>query len=509
MDPCNFDLDTSLFRLTADENSEAFTIRDSVEGVLILGGIGSGKTSGSGKLLALRYLSSGYGGLVLTAKANEVDSWREYCSLTGRTNDLIVVEPGSNHYFNFLEYESSGHASISYTDNIFQVIDTVVKAGQERSSGKKDDAFWENASEMFIYNCIDLLMIAYGKVTVQLIYDVSQTAPKKKEVPKNAAKDNETPRPTAYQTAFEIAGKKVVNRIKEWEAAVGCDRSKLSREQYEERLDNEVADYRKLKMATMFFDQGLYNMPDKTRSIIEFSLAGSLFRLLRDPVYSLFCRYKSNFTPDECIDKGKIIVLNIPVKTYHKVGQDAQLMFKYIWQRAMERRDVKVNDRPVFLWADEAQLFLHEYDAEYQATARSSRIATVYITQNLPNFYANMCGEKAEYRVKSFLGTLASKVFHANADIETNEYASSLIGEAYFEDHSRSVQMSADFNVSKSTSYKLERIVRPEEFVGLKCGGPQNKLQVHAYIHMQGKQLQNNQNHQLISFNQNPIINQN
>lgn len=175
---------------------------------------------------------------------------------------------------------------------------------------------------------------------------------------------------------------------------------------------------------------------------------------------------------------------------YHKVGRDAQIMFKYIWQRAMEKRNIAVNGRPVFLWADEAQNFLHEHDAEFQATARSSRIATVYLTQNLPNYFANMGGSHSEYKVKSFLGTLATKIFHANADIETNKYASDLIGEAYEEDISKSTsQNDGHISTSNTVSHKLVKIIRPETFHTLKTGGVKNNKFVQGIIHVQGMRL--------------------
>jgi len=153
----------------------------------------------------------------------------------------------------------------------------------------------------------------------------------------------------------------------------------------------------------------------------------------------------------------------------------------------MEKRDIAMNGRPVFLYADESQHFIHEYDAEYQATARSSRIATVYISQNIPNYHANMGGANSEYKVKSFLGTLGTKIFHANADIETNKYASDLIGEAYMEDVHRSRQIGGDFSKGESVSYKLEKIIRPEEFPGMLTGGPGNNYEVEGYVHRQGK----------------------
>lgn len=65
-------------------SADPFTIRDAFEGVQIFGGIGSGKTSGSGALFARSYLAAGFDGLVLTAKVDETDLWRRYAQETGR-----------------------------------------------------------------------------------------------------------------------------------------------------------------------------------------------------------------------------------------------------------------------------------------------------------------------------------------------------------------------------------------------------------------------------------------
>ena len=76
-----YDLDTPLYHFNGNES---FTIRQACEGVQIFGGIGSGKTSGSGAALARAYMRAGFGGLVLCAKKDEVDTWREYAAQTGR-----------------------------------------------------------------------------------------------------------------------------------------------------------------------------------------------------------------------------------------------------------------------------------------------------------------------------------------------------------------------------------------------------------------------------------------
>jgi len=498
-----YDLDTPLLELAGNQSTMAqWTVRQAVEGVQIFGGIGSGKTSGSGRMLALKYLQAGFGGLVLTVKPDEKELWENYCKQTNRTDDLLIVEPGRNNYFNFLDYESgNSNGSTSITENVVQVLKTVIRASEEKASGGSDDPFWETALDMLIFHVIDLCKMAYGSISIQQMYDMVQTLPKPDSM--NNDKKN-----TPFQDAFEAAQQKIKEQIEVWEEAQSTERLQhLNKTNtYEEAVLSEIPDARLLKFIDQFFLESFLNLSEKTRSIIEFSFSGFLHRLLRDPVYSLLCKSVSTFTPEDSLN-GKIILLNLPVKIYDKVGRDSQIMFKYIWQRAMERRKTENDSRPVFLWADEAQNFLHEHDANYQATARSSRIATVYISQNLPNYLANMGGTKSDFKVKSFLGTLGTKIFHANADTETNRYASELIGDGYYEDMSRTSTMAGQYSSSKTKSFKVDRMVRPEQFAQLKTGGPLNKFFVEGYLHLQGSVLKENYNYIKVHFDQQYIPN--
>lgn len=502
------DLDYPILHFPSSSHEQStWTIRHAVEGVQIFGGIGSGKTSGSGRMLALKYLKAGFGGLVLTAKPDEKELWQQYCTETRRTQDLVIIEPNGKYNFNFLEYESTHtDSNEAITENIVQVLKTVIRAGEEKDSGKGDDPFWETALDMLIFNVIDLCKIAYGSVSVQMMYDIVQTLPKTTDIPNRQeseeAKDKQ-PEVKAFNKAYDLAHKNVLYKVKAWHESLTVQQqnSFTDNEAYYQAIEDNVTEARLIKFLNEFFFEGFKNLSPKTRSIVEFTFSGFLFRLLRDPVYSMFCRNKSNITPDDCLN-GKIIVVNLPVKIYHKVGRDCQILFKYIWQRAMEKRNIKLNKRPLFLWADEAQNFLHEHDAEYQATARSSRISTVYISQNLPNYYASMGGQKGEYRVKSFLGTLGTKIFHANADIETNKYASELIGDTTFFDPSRTITTAKDFSQSDSLSLKIDRHVRPEKFISLKTGGAKNNFRVEGYFHRQGDSLAGKKNFIKMDFDQ-------
>jgi type IV secretory pathway TraG/TraD family ATPase VirD4 len=470
-------LETPLFPLppTDEGNNNTWKVRNAVEGVQIFGGIGSGKTSGSGRTLALKYLKAGFGGLVLTVKPDEVDLWREYCQLSGRSNDLVVIEPDGKHKFDFLLYDSiqnSGGKPI--TENIHQTLKTVINANENKSSGTQD-RFWDDALDMLLINLIDLCVMGFDRVTIDDLYKLAETLPNISDEESSEERQKQESE-SHYSKAIKAAARK---------------------------KEEKIIDERLFKVVDDFFNSTYQSIGEKTRSTIEMSFLGVLFRMLREPIFTLFCSGEITIKPEEC-RQGKIIVINLPVKVYSKVGRDCQIMFKYIWQRAMERT-LANNDqsRVVFLWADEAQNFIHEHDADFQATARSSQVATVYLTQNLPNYYANMGGAKYRYKTQSFLGTLATKFFHANADTETNEYASKLIGKT---DRVKKSQGFTDGinNDSESINIQIERdeLVRPEQFTRLDNGGVTNNKMVEAYAHFQGNVLGGQQSHTLLTFNQ-------
>jgi hypothetical protein len=79
-------------------------IRDALEGTAILGDMGSGKTSGSGKTIARAFLKAGFGGLVLCQKTDECESWIHYATECGRRDQLLIVNPRQPWRFNFLDY---------------------------------------------------------------------------------------------------------------------------------------------------------------------------------------------------------------------------------------------------------------------------------------------------------------------------------------------------------------------------------------------------------------------
>ena len=125
-------LDTVLFEWGS---AEPFTLDDACRGVQVWGMTGSGKSSGSGKSIALNYLRHGFGGLVLCAKPGEAETWRDYCRRANRGRDLVEFAPSNPFRFNFLDYElGRPGAGAGLTENLLQLFLTVSEIAS-RSSG--------------------------------------------------------------------------------------------------------------------------------------------------------------------------------------------------------------------------------------------------------------------------------------------------------------------------------------------------------------------------------------
>lgn len=454
-----------------------FTIRDACEGVLIMGGLGSGKTSGSGALLAKKYLTKGFGGLVLTAKEDELDLWKSYCKKHGRLDDLVIIGHGSDQYFNFLDYESNRpDKGTGITHNIADTLKTVIKAGANDGQ-ESDKAFWDAALQQLLVNAVDLALLTQKKIRFEHIYKIIQSAPKSKAELNSA----EWRKNSQCFRLMEHAAKKLSETKKSPEA------DKLAR-----RL-HIIEDF--------FYGNWLY-LSEKTRSIVEQMFFGFGDRFMRDPLYSLF-NTTTTITPEDTI-KGKIIIVNLPYLIYENTGRDGQVLFKYIWQRAMQRRQIRDNSRPTFLWVDEAHYFLHDHDIDHQSTARSYRACTVYLTQNLPNYSLHAGGgDKGASRFKALAGNLGTKFFHANSDVETNDYAADLIGKELKWVGSEGMSMGDNASFNEGSSQNLLHTIQPSEFARQKTGGKLNDYDIEVVIHRQGLPFYSTgKNHALLIINQ-------
>ena len=451
---------------------DIWTVRDAVAGTLVVGATGSGKSSGSGWCIARSLLASGFGGLVLTAKPDERAQWEAYAAAAGRRDDVVVFDASAVMRFNFLDHELQfGGTGAGLTENIVSLFSEVLEIaarGAGSGSGREDESYWQRACEQLIRNMVDLLAMATGRVSVPDLYRAVVSAP----------------------TSLEML------RSEKWRSESFCY-DLLQRADRASKTEQQASDF---QMVTDYLCLEFPALSEKTRSVIVSTFTSMVDRLNRGVLRQLFC-VDSNIGP-EVIEDGKILIIDLPVLGYAEIGQFAQVLWKHAFQRSIERRVVGEHTRPVFLWADEAQYFVTSNDMKFATTCRGARVALVLLTQNVSNFEAALGGsEKGKAETASLFANLNTKIFHANGDPVTNQWASTLIGRTrqHFANSSASNsgkdwaaaalgmaelgQQSAGF----SESYEFD--VQPTAFAELRTGGPDNDWCVDAIVFQNGKQF--------------------
>lgn len=455
----------------ADRKVEhAWSIRDACEGTQIFGATGSGKTTGSGHHLATRMLAKGFGGLVLCAKSDEVDNWRRYLTEVGRSVDdeLVVLEPDKGQRFDFMDYEFQAGGGAKLTPNLVALFTTAIAATGGDDRGSSTDPYWADALRQLVTNAVDLVGFANDRVRLADVNRVITTAPLNKKIRGYLRSDSYTAQ---------------------------CLRRANERSIKDELTANDLID---LEQTIEYWLNDFAGLAPRTRSIIVSTFTSRVTGLLRGPLQRLFCPSDEpapgetpfTVTPEET-RQGKVIVLNLPIKEYGEVGRFAQILFKTIWQRAIERLDVGDKDLPVFLWADESQYFVTNHDVLYQQTARSKKAATVYLTQSLPNYYAMLATRDPHSSTHSLLGNLQTKIFHANGDPATNEWAEKLfaqeIGSRAAKSTNYSVGDRESVQLGRSAQENREPAVPTRMFTTLRKGSATNSNRVGAIVFQGGR----------------------
>jgi hypothetical protein len=380
-------------RLISFTPHDHWTIEDAFSGLHVLGGNGSGKSSGSGSTIAKAFLRAGFGGLVLCAKNDEVDAWRRYAKECGRSKHLIIVTEQSDWRFNLISYEMgrSGDAA-GRVDNLVTTLMNLVEQTGRRGQG--DDHFWSVAAEQLLRNT--LMVLAASQEQFSLL-DVQRFIDAIPRDPKAAETDGWKSSDMAMKLANAEKAYTAVGRPADYDA---------------------IYHYLTVQFA---------GLGDRTRSSVTFTLSAMLQDLLVGSSRELFAT-GTNFCPEDT-HNGAVIVLDLPaaLKRSHAT---AQTLFKVVWQMAALRRmkDISEKTRPVFLWADESHFFVSDMDIRFQSLARAARVATVFMTQNISAYRAKLGSQSGGDLTNTLLGLFQTTAFHAQSDPATIEFAQKLFG---------------------------------------------------------------------------------
>jgi type IV secretory pathway TraG/TraD family ATPase VirD4 len=131
-----------------------------------------------------------------------------------------------------------------------------------------------------------------------------------------------------------------------------------------------------------------------------------------------------------------------------------------------------------FLYIDEAAFLMSRMDSYLHMVCRSSGIAPFLLMQNILSIAADEFGEQQPgSKTLGFLGLLGTKIFLANNETQTNQYASDQIGKTYaYIEGWNAGQSEHDHHSGVSANKQLVHIIEPIEFTRLMKPDGENPL---------------------------------
>ena len=472
---------------------------DAIEGTLITGSTGSGKSSGAGRHIALSMLRSGFGMCILCAKPGEAKIWEGYANEANRIDDLVVFNKQSGLKFNFLEYELKrlGEGA-GETINIVNALMNLNEQNRIHLSGGdgKEEPFWNNSIRRLISRSIDLLKQSSEEVSISNI----------RKVISMSFTDDDLGFYNLLKSKIEVEkeiDQKERNKAKD--DLEGWRRSNY----FVKCIEHIKSSKHNNEDVNTLLNYWLFEFPklsERTRSIIIESFMGIVEPFLNQGILKDHFSGGSSedLKPENIILHKKIIVIDFSAKEFGFAGIYASSIYKTTFQAAMERRNIdeETSPKPVGLWIDEYQNFVSPMtDSLFQTTARSSWVASVYITQSIQNLYFAMGGKMPEARTKSLLGNLNLKIFCSNSDFENNEWASKMIGQHLI--YRQNISTDKNSDISQTQNQEKDFRISPEDFTTLKTGRKKNKNIVEAVIFKAGKSWgREEENYAVVEFKQ-------
>ncbi len=440
--PDQWDKQQPLIAFTNDEEingpTYSLSLGNAMEGIFTFGGIGSGKTSGSLRLIAKALLRKGLGGLVLCVKKEEAGDWLNLCKKYNRLNDVIHITLDGPYVINALEYEL---ASTGITENGVNLINTLTEIGGGQKSEGGSNEEWKQASKQLLRNVLDLLTLAGEPVSFRNIHNVRVSLPRTLQT---ATSDTFLAACYAHSLLLRATGAK------------HSDIQKDDLELVKHYLFNE------------------WPSKEKMQTGITMMLTGIMDSFTRGQFAALFTQWGDerkktiSVTPDLALE-GAIIIVDLPVATLGHAGRLGNILWKYLYQQAADRRGS--GHKPSFCYADEYQKVFSIRDVDFQTTCRSLGIINISATQNIPNLMGTI---GSEHHVNSLLGNYNTMIFHSNDEPKTNAWASELFGKikkVTGSSSQRSKDQRDKVQISTTTNKGDAPAVEPTDFYKLKMGG--------------------------------------
>lgn len=366
---------------------------------LITGTIGSGKTSSAMYPFTrqlLKYNSSNrnnkIGMLILDVKGNYYNQVKKYANTYNLDKDLIVLELGSNIFYNPL------HKPNLKARVLANRLKTILLLFSENNS----ESYWLDKAEEVLSECIKLCRLYnHGYVTfVELHKLITQ--------------------PNYYREKIKVLKDLFIS-------------SKFNYNQIYE-----------LNASLDFFEKEFQNLDDRTKGIIISEITRITNTFVSDyDVMNTFCAPKEKLTFsgfEEVLNKGKIVVLNMNIFEYNALSKIIATYLKLDFQtEVMYRLSKNIVKTSAFI-CDEYDKFASKTDCEFFSLSREAKCINIVSTQSYSSLKTTL---KDEATVKVIVQNLINKIWFRTDDIFTIEEAQKQLGKEDKEKVSKSISESA------------------------------------------------------------------
>jgi len=426
-----------------------------VEGVGVLGGTGSGKTSGPDQSIIKSEMldrgpnDPGFGMLCTAPKSTTAAEIAEWAYDTGREKDVVIVDQSGKYVFNPLDWiakHAAGPAVIQESVNLLSEIGEVTQRGKMRDAGGESKFFTMNGERL-----------SHGVMVVDY-YGNGSIVPKRclqmiQQIPESVAAA-QTGRGLVVETCQRALNK--------------CTKDQLA----------------EVRVATDFLTLEMAGMEPRVKSniIISTTVMWSVFTPPMDRMFT----GESNITPEAINDA--IIVIDVPLSKGN-VAKTAFMPWKWCTERYLLSRIGQPNLRPATIFLAEGSNYVSSSDYAFVSMARESLSSYHYSGQSI----SQLLSEIPENHVNALLSCLNLRLYcqsdcpitcaHASADLgEHDVMVPSMSGKtadtALHPFTSRRTSPKGPLLQDSTTTLSMQRkpAFPPEDFMRLRRGGGKEAL---------------------------------
>jgi hypothetical protein len=430
-------------------------------GVMILGSVGTGKTSAcmypyTEQLLKWRARDPDrkIGGLVLEVKGDFCTQLRTMLARAGREDDYVEIRLGGpvcyNPLHNDLDPYAVAFAIATLVNNLF---------------GKSKEPFWQQAYTDLLKFVILLRRLVDGYTTFAEVYRyILEDTKIESEISKLKATLSDSPEVIVVPVPnyeLQLTGKPWTNWFPDGPEHMAHQyNAELESYLHQEDVPFQVRRAKgtawverkhQLEAVDRWFTYGWRKLDHRLRSSITEGIVVFLSLFDENPaVHRTFCPPRSAYAEapkpgepaplpplEELLESGRVLALNFPVGLNPGLARALGVMLKLDFQRAVLQRIPKIAAHPTQVWRD--LLFVcDEYhafatvgetdptgDERTFALSRQARLIPIVATQSISSLRSALPGDESW---RTLLQCFRTKLFLATSDEFTARAAADLCG---------------------------------------------------------------------------------